>query len=755
VLRALGPLLAILVAFGCHRDERPASVLLVTLDTTRADRLGCYGHAAALTPHLDGLAASGVRFDAAYSPSPMTLPAHATLLTGLEPPSHGVRLNGRHRLPDGVPTIAEALRAKGYRTGAFVAAYVLDRRFGLDRGFEVYDDDLRDARPQAVAEKLSVYRGADRVADAARAWLEPIARAGTPFFAWVHFYDPHYPDHVNPSLAGTKFAGVASYDGEVAFMDQQLGRLLDLLDATGRAGDTLVVAVADHGEGLGDHGEHEHGYLLNEEILRVPLVVRSPGRARPGAVVPAVVALADVAPTILDAVGVTAARPLDGRSLRTALEGGALASRPAYSETDLPFTVFGWSPMRSLVTEQAHYVRTARPELYLRAGDRAERTNVAPAQPDVVRSLDGELAAIEARFTPTPSARASVDDDTRTRLAALGYVDTTASPPALAGTLRDVKDMLAVKRRSAEISGGLATGRLDRPTAIALTRQLVRDSPESAAFQSRLGTLLLEADDAAGAVASLAEAVRLRPDDADTRTNYGQALLRSGRRPEAIEQFRAALALEPGHGAAHLGLGMALAAGGDLAGGVVELEAAVRASPSSADARLNLGNLYLRQGKTAEAEASYREALKLAPDHGLAHHNLATLLARGDAIDEAMMHARDAVRLAPKLAAAHHLLGRLLVEDGDVPAAITEYRVATELDATTPEFFDDLAAAYASNGQITLAITTGRQAMAKARHAGRDDLAREIRQRIAYYRTQPRRPRTAARTEAESRIPPP
>jgi hypothetical protein len=167
MLRALGPWLAILVALGCHRDERPPSVLLVTLDTTRADRLGCYGYAAGLTPHLDGLAASGVRFDAAYSPSPMTLPAHTTLLTGLEPPSHGVRLNGRHRLPTACRRSPNAAR-EGMAHGAFVAAYVLDRPIRLDRGFEVYDDDLRDARPQAVAEKLSVYRGADRVADAAR-----------------------------------------------------------------------------------------------------------------------------------------------------------------------------------------------------------------------------------------------------------------------------------------------------------------------------------------------------------------------------------------------------------------------------------------------------------------------------------------------------------------------------------------------------------------------------------------------------------
>src|SRR5262249_21912410 len=177
------------------------SILLVTLDTTRADRLGCYGDADALTPRLDGLAATGTRFDAAYTPSPMTLPAHATLLTGLEPPEHGIRINGRQRLPGSVSTVAEELRSRGYRTGPVVAAYVLARRFGLDRGFEIYDDDLSGARPQAVHEQLSVYRPGDLVTGAALAWLEPVVRESAPFFAWVHFYDPHYPYYANASLA--------------------------------------------------------------------------------------------------------------------------------------------------------------------------------------------------------------------------------------------------------------------------------------------------------------------------------------------------------------------------------------------------------------------------------------------------------------------------------------------------------------------------------------------------------------------------
>src|SRR5690242_20508588 len=396
---------------SCHGSSRgrPPSVLLITLDTTRADRLGCYGYADALTPHLDALATSGTRFDAAYTPSPMTLPAHATLLTGREPPEHGVRVNGRQRLPDGVATVAEALRGRGYRTGAFVAAYVLARRFGLDRGFETYDDDLSAARTQTVHEPLSVYRPGDVVAGAALAWLESVMRDPAPFFVWVHFYDPHYPHYANASLAGTRFAGVASYDAEVAFMDQQVGRVLEFLERSGRARDTVVIAVGDHGEGLGEHGDQEHGYLLNEEVLHVPLVLRWPGETRAGTSSDVVVTSADVAPTILDAAGIAPPALLRGRSLRSVTKGEPVRPVSAYAETDLPLWTFGWSPLRSLTTERWKYVRTARPELYDRATDRRERHDLAAARPDVVATLDAELTAVESDFRATTASTLAPD----------------------------------------------------------------------------------------------------------------------------------------------------------------------------------------------------------------------------------------------------------------------------------------------------------------------------------------------------------
>jgi arylsulfatase A-like enzyme/Flp pilus assembly protein TadD len=713
---------------SCNTVSPHPNILLVTLDTTRADRLGCYGDRDALTPRLDGLARTGMRFDAAYTPSPMTLPAHATLLTGLEPPEHGLRINGRQRLPDGIPTVAAALGSRGYRTGAFVAAFVLAKRFGLDRGFETYDDDLSGALPQTVHEQLSVYRPGDAVAAAALAWIGSMRRGPSPFFAWVHFYDPHFPHYAHASLARTRFAGVASYDAEIAFMDQQVGRLLDAVDP-----DTIVIAVADHGEGLGEHGDQEHGYLLNEEVLHIPLLLRWPGKTRPGTSSAALVTSADVAPTILDAAGIPPRESLPGHSLRTS----PVPSPGAYAETDLPLWTFGWSPLRSLTTERWKYVRTTRPELYDRASDRTERHDVSASHPDVIAALDRQLTEIESAFRANAAPSVALDPDAHRRLETLGYVAASAPPDAAAADQprRDIKDMLAVKQLASDVTAGLATGRLDRARAIELTRELVRQSPESAAFQLRLGTLLLQDGDLSAALPPLTEAVRLRPDDAEGRTNLGQALLRAGQLERALPELRAAVALAPDLAEAHLGLGSALAASGHLDEAADRLRDAARLAPTSADAQMNLGNVLLRQGREREAEACYREALRLRPDAALAHLNLGTLLARGDSTDEATSEAREAVRLAPELAPAHHLLGRLRIEDGATTEAIAQYRIATQLDPTVPEFFDDLAAAYAADGQTGAAIATARRAMAKARKLGRDDLARDIVQRIAFYRS--------------------
>jgi len=351
------------------------NVLLITLDTTRADRLGCYGYAAGLTPALDRLAAAGAVFDSARCNVPITLPSHATMMTGLLPPEHDLRVNSRKALPDGVTTLAGIMSTRGYRTAAFVASPVLAAKFGLSRGFRTYDDamplgEITDADPEVKR------RRGDNVADAATAWLR--RNGARPFFCWVHFYDPHYPYSPHKDIFGERFANTP-YDAEVAFMDMQVGRVLGCLSDIGESGRTLVIAVGDHGESLGGlHAEPRpcHGYMLYEQTLRVPMIFSMPGRVPSGLRISDPVSLQDLFSTVLVALGIHDQTQGCGRDLTPLFHGGTIPFSPCYAETEFPANL-GWSPQQVLVDGRWKYVRTPRTELYDLLADPLELTNRA------------------------------------------------------------------------------------------------------------------------------------------------------------------------------------------------------------------------------------------------------------------------------------------------------------------------------------------------------------------------------------------
>ncbi|MFT5284741.1 MAG: arylsulfatase A-like enzyme, partial [Planctomycetota bacterium] len=374
-------------------EPNKRNLLLVTIDTVRVDHLGAYGYELAKTPSIDALAERGVVFEQAYTPAPMTLPAHSTMMTGLLPPEHGARVNGVHKLDDEIMTLAERLSANGYRTGGFVAAFVLNAQFGLAQGFDFYDDDLSDAYEQDVENGLAKYRPGNQVVDSALEWLKQ-GDGAKPFFAWVHMYDAHYPWHSHG--AGDENDDRANYDAEITFVDQQYGRLADWLYASGEQDNTVVVVVADHGEGLGDHHEIEHAYLLNEEVLHVPLIFAGPG-SKAGHRVNALVSLEDLQPTMLELLQVPV-EPMHGRSLVTALSGQAIESGESYAETDLPWTSFRWAPQRSLTTAEWKYVRTPQIELYNRETDLSEKANLAVARKKLAAELEQRLTDLEAKL---------------------------------------------------------------------------------------------------------------------------------------------------------------------------------------------------------------------------------------------------------------------------------------------------------------------------------------------------------------------
>ncbi|MGE0378541.1 MAG: sulfatase, partial [Planctomycetaceae bacterium] len=329
------------------------NVVLITLDTTRADHLGCYGRTAAATPNLDWLASQGVLFEHAYTVVPITLPAHATLLTGLLPPEHGLRINGTSRLPDSIPTLAETLQRAGYRTGAFVSSLVLDARFGLARGFEHYDDRL-GIGPNGP----HVERPASNSVSEAIAWLDTVASES--FLCWVHLYDPHEPYDEHRRDFDDQFAG-RPYDAEIAYMDRHIGRLLDFLQRLDVDDRTLIVIAGDHGEGLGEHAEPTHGYLAYNSTLHVPLIVRRPDGEQSGARVAEPVSLADVFPTILDSLEREVPSGLFGRSLLPYWQDIVPAPRPCYGETEAPLMEAGWCPLRTWTTARWKYIHSTQP----------------------------------------------------------------------------------------------------------------------------------------------------------------------------------------------------------------------------------------------------------------------------------------------------------------------------------------------------------------------------------------------------------
>ena len=410
-----------------------SSVLIVTLDTTRADRLPAYGAGNVSTPALDRLAREGVVFDRAESVAPLTLTAHTSLFTGLYPPRHGVRDNSDNPLDPSIPTVVERMNAQGFRTAAFVGAMVLAAGRGLARGFDEYDDGARAGAPPLRR------RPANEVVDAATRWLQ--RGDGAPFFLWVHLFDAHAPQRL-PDAYGRRYGD--SYSGAIDFMDSQIGRLLDVLEQRGLLSTTAVIVVGDHGEALGDHGETEHGIFLYESVLHVPFIVRAPGVA--AGRVPNLVSLVDVAPTVLDLVGL-APGDGDGVNLASALRHGTrLAERTVYAES-MYARRFGWSPLRMVRDERFKFIDAPRHELYDLHADPLEAQDLSGERRALAAMMQAELNTIAAGARAQPPGIARQVSPNVEALRLLGYVSGAAMAlNEVAG--RDPKDYIHVYNAS-------------------------------------------------------------------------------------------------------------------------------------------------------------------------------------------------------------------------------------------------------------------------------------------------------------------
>ena len=514
----------------------PLNVLLITLDTTRADRFGCYGYEPAQTPTLDRLAREGILFERAATAAPLTLPAHATLLTGKYPPEHGLHYNGQNSLGTEIPLLTEILGNRGYRTGAFIGAMVLRAKFGLARGFQVYDDDIRGAEPTTGHHDRM--RTGETVVSSALAWLQrqPTSK---PFFCWVHLYDPHHPYLPHEDLFGTKFID-RPYDGEMAYIDQQVERLVSDLQARGLTERTLVIIVGDHGESLGEHGESTHAYMLYESTMRVPLIATAPRLISPGTRVTGPVSLVDVYPTILDCLQVPLPQPTLGRSLVPAFRGHDLAPGTCYGETDQPFGEFHFAPLKSLTTERWKFVRTPQIELYDLQADRAELKNLAAQHPAEVHDLDAQLSELEQRMNRGTAPATQLTAKEQRALESLGYAGGNSKPSDIkaAPQLRDIKDMI---KSVTHYNEALSLMEVEAyAQAEAVLRPLTIAVPDMFIAHHNLGVCLAAQDQNEKAILSYRRALELR-DDGRTRIELGKMYILTSQWSAAIPHLKAAV----------------------------------------------------------------------------------------------------------------------------------------------------------------------------------------------------------------------
>lgn len=673
-----GPRRAVLVAaFGlcavgaCGRRAAPPpvhpNVLLVTIDTLRADRVGT-----GITPAIDALAASGVRFTAARTAVPLTLPSHTTIHTGLLPPQHGIRENGAGALADAHPTIAAVLKQAGYRTAAFVGAFVLDRRFGLAQGFESYDDQIpRDPR---ATERLEAERPASAVADRALAWLaRPPSgvEEGAPWFVWVHFYDPHAP-YTPPAAFASRAR--TPYDGEVMFADAQLARIVEALRANGALSRTLVVVCGDHGEGLGDHGERTHGMLVYDATLRVPLVIAAPGGG--AREVDEAVSLVEIAPTILRAAGVSPPAEMKGRDLLSVRSG--TPGSDLYSETDYP-RVAGWSMLEALTDGRwKTIVAGSAAELYNLAADPREEHDLAAAQTTTAAAMRGRADAIHASGG-APAGRA-ISADARERLRALGYVSSSAPPVPASGAPNPARSIAVWN----EFEDALSALNARKATAVEALKTLAVAYPDAIVFQSTYARALKDAGRPIAALNVYRAAARRWPTDAmlihdlavaarDAASTAAGPLAQS-LRDEARRADQAALMIEPDSAMALNGIGLLAVDEHRPADAVRAFERAAALDPNNAPYWVNLGNARRASGDRPGAEQAYRHALDVDPRAGDAANGIGVLLVEAHKASEAVAWFERALAASPDLVEARLNLGIALQQSGDQTRAADAYR---------------------------------------------------------------------------------
>ena len=685
------------------------NVILISLDTCRADRLACYGYPRPTTPHLDDLASQSTLFTDVLAPVPMTLPSHCTMLTGTNPPYHGVHDNLNNRLTDSNVTLAEILGKYGFVTGAVVSAFVLNSQFGLDQGFDDYNDHFKQ-KHEAVGMRE---RKGDEATRIAVEWIEQ--HQDERFFFLLHYFDPHFP-YEAPEPFAARFPS-DPYAAEIAYTDHCVGQVIDQLKQLGLYESTLVIVVGDHGEMLGEHGESTHMYFIYQAAMRVPMIIKVPGQTTTRRINDPV-GIIDIVPTVCSVLNIDIPSQVRGENLSTVFRGGQLPQSPRYRycESVTP-TNYGANSLLGIMDDRWKFISTTRPELYDLSQDPQELNNLSREQPRRARRLQDELyRIIEDQFRDDVGADVTLDSGAVRQLESIGYVGGETEEGALEyydqpAEWDDPKDLIAFHRKLQQVLGFQALENLDRARELCL--QLVDERPsyvqghyklaeiavdqqspataighlnrvislDGKHFQAHkmLGNLLLDDNNYDEAITNFVRAIEIDPTKPEVFSQLGAALAGTGKTDDAVAHYRMALELVPDLAQPRVNLGVALAAEGKTQDAIIHYLRAIELAPEYADAHYNLGRAYEAEGNLDEAIKSYQQTLELDSKYAEAHLNLGELLGRERKMQQCEHHFREALRIQPDYALAHYNLARTLHGLGRVNAAMQHYRAATDL----------------------------------------------------------------------------
>ena len=692
-----------------RRGPHEVNLVLISVDTLRPDRLGTYGSKTARTPAVDRLASEGVVFLDVLASVPLTLPSHASMLTGLLPLAHGIRDNASFKLADDFVTLAEILRANSYSTGAAVGSFVLDKRFGLGQGFARYDDDMRAGRQASVFGYPE--RAGDHVTASGIQWLKG---AREPFFLFLHYYDPHAP-YEPPEAFRTARSPSGDlqddlYDGEIAFADQEVGKVIAYLSERKLLERTLVVFTSDHGEALGEHGEQTHGLLVYDVTLRVPLVIRPPeksdlarkaGKAVRGVRLGEPVRVIDILPTVLDILGLGQSTGTDGRSLVPYLEGEPLPPAPAYFEALTSYFAFRWAPLRGVRFNQWKYIFAPEEELYDIRQDPPEAANLAVANAGKAAELKALLFELAKEESEVRAAAVKLGPEEVRKLRALGYVSPASTPvPELTDLgFQDPKKMIRLVELYL-VPGNDAFDRGDLDAALAHYRKFVEADPMNPEGQTHLARVLMEKQDYPAAIAAYNRVLEIDSTNSGAYFHLGNIAQAVGDLDAALACYQKALELVPGSPEGLAGLGSALLEKGNADSAIVLLQQAIDIEPNNTTALFNLGLAYSTKGLGDTALEYFRRHLEIEPTNVKTLANVAAVFIGKGAADSAVAYLERARDAAPGTARILVNLGGAYRQAGQLDKAAEAYEEAARLEPKNVLAIFGLAGTRASQGRI-------------------------------------------------------